>query len=67
MKRQCFVLGGKYFKLTKLPQLPDVNCNGKINFSWPTEDLMRGLLKDEEIKMQRLDIWMHNKAYLCSV
>ena len=61
------MLSGKYFRLSKLPQLPDVSCDGKINFSWPTDDLIRSMLKDQEIKMQRLDIWLHNGAYLCSV
>ena len=46
----------KYFKLTKMPQMTDVNCNGKINFEWPTDSIMKEMLEEEEISVEAITI-----------
>ena len=56
----------KCFKLNKLPQLPDVSCDGQINFSWPSNDVMQNMQKDQEIKIKNIELWWNSK-YLNSV
>ena len=39
-------LRSEYFKLTRLPQLPNVNYDGQINFEWPTDGVMKEMFKE---------------------
>ena len=44
-------------KLHKLPVLSTSHKNGKIDFEWPTEPMMKEMLEKQMVKISKIEIW----------